>query len=183
MYIENVNSPVDIKVMPVKILMGRKAAYMDADEYDEVPGYSKPSESEHDFFVIGHTSTFVSLACDLAKVRDLKGEKGNVIAVMPKTMADYTAIIRRAYDQLSQDLCINDNPALILVFWGSLSGMNDVTHLCLFDIPVIGNIPNMVYLAPTCREEYFAMLEWGIRQTEHPVDQLSEVVASRLKEE
>ena len=47
--------------------------------------------------------------------------------------------------------------------------MNDVTHLCLFDIPVIGNIPNMVYLAPTCREEYMAMLEWGIRQTEHPV--------------
>ena len=75
----------------------------------------------------------------------------------------------RAYDQLSQDLCINNNPALILVFWGSLSSMNDVTHLCLFDIPVIGNIPNMVYLAPTCREEYMAMLEWGIRQTEHPV--------------
>ena len=47
--------------------------------------------------------------------------------------------------------------------------MNDVTHLCLFDIPVIGNIPNMVYLAPTCCEEYFAMLEWGIHQTEHPV--------------
>lgn len=47
--------------------------------------------------------------------------------------------------------------------------MNDVTHLCLFDIPVIGNIPNMVYLAPTCREEYLAMLEWGICQTEHPV--------------
>ena len=73
------------------------------------------------------------------------------------------------YDQLSQDLCINNNPALILVFWGGASTMNDVTHLCLFDIPVIGNIPNMVYLAPTCCEEYFAMLEWGIHQTEHPV--------------
>lgn len=47
--------------------------------------------------------------------------------------------------------------------------MNDVTHLCLFDIPLISNIPNMVYLAPTCREEYFAMLEWGIRQKDHPV--------------
>ena len=81
----------------------------------------------------------------------------------------YSTFIQRAYDQLSQDLCINNNPALILVFWGSLSSMNDVTHLCLFDIPVIGNIPNMVYLAPTCREEYMAMLEWGIRQTEHPV--------------
>lgn len=81
----------------------------------------------------------------------------------------YSTFIQRAYDQLSQDLCINNNPALLLVFWGSASSMNDVTHLCLFDIPVISNIPNMVYLAPTCREEYFAMMEWGIRQTEHPV--------------
>ena len=356
-----------------KILTGRRAAFMNADEYDEVSGYSEPSESEHDFFVIGHTSTSVSLASGLAKARDLKGEAGNVIAVIgdgslsggeafeglnvgaelgtnfivivndnqmsiaenhgglyrnlqqlretegqapcnyfkamgydylyvkdgndveqlieafrevkdkkhpvvvhintlkgkgyklaeeqkerfhysvPSDLetgnltgesgegedyADLTAgyllqemkkdptvvgitagtptvfgftperrkeagrqfidmgiaeeqavamasaiaagggkpvfgvystFIQRAYDQLSQDLCINNNPALILVFWGSLSSMNDVTHLCLFDIPVIGNIPNMVYLAPTCREEYMAMLEWGIRQTEHPV--------------
>ena len=316
-----------------KILTGRRAAFMNADEYDEVSGYSEPSESEHDFFVIGHTSTSVSLASGLAKARDLKGETGNVIAVIgdgslsggeafeglnvgaelgtnfivivndnqmsiaenhgglyrnlqqlretegqapcnyfkamgydylyvkdgnnveqlieafrevkdkkhpvvvhintlkgkgyklaeeqkerfhysvpfdletgnltgepgededyadltagyllqemkkdptvvgitagtPTVFGVYSTFIQRAYDQLSQDLCINNNPALILVFWGSLSSMNDVTHLCLFDIPVIGNIPNMVYLAPTCREEYMAMLEWGIRQTEHPV--------------
>lgn len=356
-----------------KILTGRRAAFMNADEYDEVSGYSEPSESEHDFFVIGHTSTSVSLASGLAKARDLKGEAGNVIAVIgdgslsggeafeglnvgaelgtnfivivndnqmsiaenhgglyrnlqqlretegqapcnyfkamgydylyvkdgndveqlieafrevkdkkhpvvvhintlkgkgyklveeqkerfhysvpfdletgnltgesgegedyvdltagyllqemkkdptvvgitagtptvfgftPERRKEagrqfidmgiaeeqavamasaiaagggkpvfgvYSTFIQRAYDQLSQDLCINNNPALILVFWGSLSSMNDVTHLCLFDIPVIGNIPNMVYLAPTCREEYMAMLEWGIRQTEHPV--------------
>jgi hypothetical protein len=55
---------------------------MNADEYDEVSGYSEPSESEHDFFVIGHTSTSVSLASGLAKARDLKGETGNVIAVI-----------------------------------------------------------------------------------------------------
>ena len=47
--------------------------------------------------------------------------------------------------------------------------MNDVTHLCFFDIPLISNIPNMVYLAPTCKEEYLAMLEWSISQNEHPV--------------
>lgn len=81
----------------------------------------------------------------------------------------YSTFIQRAYDQLSQDLCINNNPATILVFWGSLGAMNDVTHLCLFDIPLISNIPNMVYLAPTCREEYLAMLDWSIRQTSHPV--------------
>lgn len=76
----------------------------------------------------------------------------------------YSTFIQRSYDQLSQDLCINNNPAVLLVFWGTLSGMNDVTHLCFFDIPLISNIPNMVYLAPTCKEEYLAMLEWSIRQ-------------------
>ncbi|ADV43840.1 1-deoxy-D-xylulose-5-phosphate synthase [Bacteroides helcogenes] len=81
----------------------------------------------------------------------------------------YSTFIQRAYDQLSQDLCINNNPAVLLIFWGSLSSMNDVTHLCFFDIPLISNIPNMVYLAPTCKEEYLAMLEWSIRQNEHPV--------------
>ena len=81
----------------------------------------------------------------------------------------FSHIIQRSYDQLSQDLCINNNPAVLLVFWGTLSGMNDVTHLCFFDIPLISNIPNMVYLAPTCKEEYLAMLEWSIRQNEHPV--------------
>ena len=55
---------------------------MDAAAYDEVSGYTEPSESEHDFFVIGHTSTSVSLATGLAKARDLKGGTGNVIAVI-----------------------------------------------------------------------------------------------------
>ena len=81
----------------------------------------------------------------------------------------YSTFIQRAYDQLSQDLCINRNPAVLLVFWGSLSAMNDVTHLCFFDIPLLSNIPNLVYLAPTCKEEYMAMLEWSMKQNEHPV--------------
>lgn len=81
----------------------------------------------------------------------------------------YSTFIQRSYDQLSQDLCINNNPAVILVFWGSLTAMNDVTHTCFFDIPLISNIPNMVYMAPTNKEEYFAMLEWSIHQNEHPI--------------
>lgn len=373
------NSPVDKFVFDVshqsyahKMLTGRKEAFTNPDCYDEVSGYTEPSESEHDLFVIGHTSTSVSLASGLAKARDLRGERFNVVAVigdgslsggeafegldvaaelgsnmivvvndnqmsiaenhgglyrnlqllretngeapcnffkamgfdylyvadgnsveamieafsrvrdidhpvvlhintlkgkgymfaethkerfhwsMPfdiptgelkkpagdkgydtltaehllslmkadrtvvgitagtpavfgftkdrreragKQFIDmgiaeeqavamasalakggakpvfgvYSTFIQRAYDQLSQDLCINNNPATILVFWGSLGAMNDVTHLCLFDIPLISNIPNMVYLAPTCREEYLAMLDWSIKQTEHPV--------------
>lgn len=374
------NSPEDKIVFDVshqsythKILTGRKDGFIHPEQYDEVSGYSEPSESEHDHFVIGHTSTSVSLAGGLAKGRDLTGKGGNVIAVIgdgslsggealegldyaaelgtnfiiivndnqmsiaenhgglyrnlqelresngqcqcnffkamgldyiyvnegnniealikafsqvkdtdhpvvvhintlkgkgykpaeedketyhwtmpfnletgvtacpseePQDYGDLTAryllqkmqedrrvvaitagtpavmgftpdrrraagkqfvdvgiaeehavalasgiaknggkpvfgvystFIQRAYDQLSQDLCINRNPAVILVFWGSLSAMNDVTHLCFFDIPIISNIPNMVYLAPTCREEYTAMLEWSMRQNEHPV--------------
>lgn len=80
-----------------------------------------------------------------------------------------SSFIQRAYDQLSQDLCINDNPATILVLWGSLSTMTDVTHLCHFDIPLLCNIPNLVYLAPTSREEYLAMLDWSIGYKDHPV--------------
>lgn len=80
-----------------------------------------------------------------------------------------SSFLQRTYDQVSQDLCINDNPATILVLWGSLSSMTDVTHLCHFDIPLLSGIPNLVYLAPTNREEYLAMLDWSIEYREHPV--------------
>ena len=374
------NSPVDKIVYDVshqsyahKMLTGRKDAFLHAEEYDEVTGYTNPQESKHDFFTIGHTSTSVSLACGLAKARDLKRGRENIIAVIgdgslsggeayeglsnagetgtnlivvvndnemsiaenhgglyqnlkalrdsdgqtpcnffkslgldyiyvkdgnditalihaftqvkdiPRpvvvhihtlkgkgyTLAEtykerfhwgmpfnletgqplsdegntedycnltgkflleqmqkdptvvaissgtpavigfnperrqqagkqfvdvgiaeehavalasgiaanggrpvygvYSTFIQRCYDQLSQDLCINRNSAVISVFLGGSAGMNDETHLGFFDIPLISNIPNIVYLAPTCKEEYFAMLEWGIKQTTHPV--------------
>ncbi len=83
--------------------------------------------------------------------------------------ATSSSFLQRTYDQLSQDLCINNNPATILVNGASVYGMNDVTHLGIFDIPFISNIPNMVYLAPTSKQEYFAMLDWSIEQNEHPV--------------
>lgn len=355
-----------------KMLTGRKDAFLYEEKYDDVSGYSNPEESEQDFFNIGHTSTSVSLACGLAKARDLKGEKENIIAIigdgslsggealegldfapelksnmiivvndndmsiaenhggmyqnlkllrdtegkaecnlfkamgldylfvkegndveklieafqkvkdinhpivvhictqkgkgyalaeehkeqwhwcMPfdketgkstvsfdgedygsmtaeflmkkmkedKTLVGitsatptvfgftedkrkeagsqfvdvgiaeehavalasgiaanggnpvygvYSTFIQRTYDQLSQDLCINNNPATILVFAASVYGMNDVTHLGIYDIPMMSNIPNLVYLAPTTKEEYLAMVEWSISQKEHPV--------------
>ncbi len=374
------NSPVDKIVFdvshqsyPHKILTGRKQAFMEPEHYSDVTGYSEPSESEHDHFVIGHTSTSVSLACGLAKGRDLAGGTENVIAVIgdgslsggealegldvagselhsnfiiivndnqmsiaenhgglyknlqllretngtaennlfralgldylyvsdgndvaslieafqkvkdidrpivvhintlkgkglkyaeenkekwhygapfkietgePKmthegedygdltarylldkmpshpelvaitsgtptvfgftrdrrekagrqfldvgiaeetavAMASgiakrggkpvwgvYSTFIQRTYDQLSQDLSINDNPALMLVFWGGIESMNDVTHTCFYDITLLANIPNLIYLAPSCREEYFSMLDWAIEYREHPV--------------
>ena len=355
-----------------KMLTGRREAFLDPADYDEVSGYTNPQESEHDHFTIGHTSTSVSLACGLAKARDLRGGSENVIAVigdgslsggeayeglsnageagtnlivvvndnemsiaenhgglyanlrelresdgkapcnffralgldylyvkegndiealtaafrqvkdtprpvvvhirtlkgkgyapaerqkerfhwgMPFDLATgepkaagggedycdltgrfllermrtqpelvaitsgtpavmgftperrreagrqlvdvgiaeehavalasgiakaggrpvygvYSTFIQRCYDQLSQDLCINGNPAVIAVFMGTAAGMNDATHLGFFDIPLLANIPNLVYLAPTCAEEYFAMLDWANRQREHPV--------------
>ena len=79
-----------------------------------------------------------------------------------------SSFIQRTYDQLSQDLCLNNSPATILVYWGGISGA-DCTHLCTFDIPLVSNIPNMVYLAPTNKEEYLAMLDWSVEQTKHPV--------------
>ena len=81
----------------------------------------------------------------------------------------HSSFIQRTYDQLSQDLCINNNPATILVFGATLCGLNDVTHLGFYDIALMGNIPNLVYLAPTCKAEYEAMLHWAISYTEHPV--------------
>lgn len=81
----------------------------------------------------------------------------------------YSTFIQRTYDQLSQDLCINNNPATILVYLASVYGMNDVTHLGIYDIPMMSNIPNLVYLAPTTKEEYLAMLDWSIEQNDHPV--------------
>ncbi len=81
----------------------------------------------------------------------------------------YSTFIQRTYDQIAQDLCINGNPAVINVFCASLYGMNDITHIGFYDIPMLSNIPNLVYLAPTCWEEYKAMMAWGILQTAHPV--------------
>ena len=73
--------------------------------------------------------------------------------------ATHSSFLQRTYDQISQDLCINSNPATLLVNTASVYGMNDITHLGIYDIPMISNIPNLVYLAPTNCEEYFAMLD------------------------
>ncbi len=81
----------------------------------------------------------------------------------------YSTFVQRTYDQIAQDLCINSNPAVINVVWGGTGSMNDITHICLFDIPMLCSIPNLIYLAPTTCEEYFAMLRWAIKQDKKPV--------------
>ena len=362
---------VSHQTYPHKMLTGRKDAYLYEEHYDDVTGYSCPQESEHDHFTIGHTSTSVSLACGLAKARDLRGESANVIAIIgdgslsggealegmdfaaeldsnmiivvndndmsiaenhgglysnlkllretngqaecnlfkamgldyvyvdhgndlreligafkqvkdskkpvvvhintlkgkgykpaeehkeewhwhlpfdietgkshfpevedyssvtceyliekmkkdPTVVAItsgtptilgftqekrkqagrqfvdvgiaeetavalasgiakgggkpvygvYSSFIQRTYDQISQDLCIDGNPATTVVYTGSVFGMTDVTHLGLQDIPMLSNIPGLVYLAPTTKEEYLSMLDWSVEQKEMPV--------------
>ena len=77
--------------------------------------------------------------------------------------------IQRTYDQVSQDVCINNNPVTILLNFASFEGLTDVTHLGIFAISAFSNIPNLVMLAPTSREEYLNMLDWAVEQKEHPV--------------
>lgn len=89
--------------------------------------------------------------------------KGGAVPVL----AILSSFVQRTYDQLSQDLALNKSPATILVFWGTISSA-DCTHLGVFDIPLISNIPNIVYLSPTNKEEYLAMLEYATSQKEHP---------------
>jgi 1-deoxy-D-xylulose-5-phosphate synthase len=80
-----------------------------------------------------------------------------------------SSFIQRAYDQLSQDVAVNQTPVVLNIFYASILGMNDVTHLGWFDIALIANIPGWVFLAPTSKEEYLAMLDWAMTQTGHPV--------------
>lgn len=77
--------------------------------------------------------------------------------------------IQRTYDQISQDVCINNNPVTILLNYTSFAGLTDVTHLGIFGISAFSNIPNLVILAPSSKSEYLNMLDWSLDQKEHPV--------------
>ena len=79
-----------------------------------------------------------------------------------------SSFVQRTYDQLSQDLALNNSPATLLIHWGGISDA-DATHLGCFDIPLISNIPNIVYLAPVNKEEYLRMLDWAVEQNDYSV--------------
>lgn len=80
-----------------------------------------------------------------------------------------SSFLQRAYDQFSQDIALNRQAATFVVFYGSMFGMNDETHLGFFDIALLSNIPNLLYLAPTCKEEFDAMLDWSVAQDQRAV--------------
>ncbi len=83
--------------------------------------------------------------------------------------SDYATFFQRTYDQLCQDVAVNGNAAVFNVIGSTIFGMNDITHICFFDIPLFSHIPNLHYLAPTTYEELIAMERWAIRQDRYSV--------------
>ena len=81
----------------------------------------------------------------------------------------FAPFLQRTYDQLSHDLCLNDNPATILVLSPGVYGMNSNTHIALCDIQEFAHVPNLIYLAPSSTEEYKKIFEFATTQKEHPV--------------
>lgn len=107
-----------------KMLTGRKAAFIKKENYKDVTGFSNPKESEYDLFALGHTSTSISLACGLAKARDLKHDSENVIAVIGDASLDggeaFEALNCAAEINSSLIVVINDNEMSIPENHGAL---------------------------------------------------------------
>lgn len=77
--------------------------------------------------------------------------------------------MQRCYDQISHDVCINNSPVTILLNYANFDGLTDVTHLGIFGISAFSNIPNLIILCPSSKDELLNMLDWSIDQKEHPV--------------
>ena len=171
--------------MPFDIETGRSKFEFDGESYDDITVKYLLDKMKNDKSVAVITSGTPTVAGFTKDKRDIAGKQFIDVGIaeehavalasgMAKNGAKpvygvYSSFIQRTYDQISQDLCINSNPVTIIVFAASVFGMNDVTHLGIYDIAMLSNIPNLVYLAPTCKEEYLAMVEWSMSQRKYPV--------------
>ena len=171
--------------MPFNIENGKPLNIDDSEDYTDVTKEYLIKKMKEDKTVVTITSGTPGAVGFNKKDRDEVGSQFIDVGIAEETavaiasgMASKGAkpvygvvstFLQRTYDQLSQDLCINNNSATIVVYYAGAIGMTDVTHLGWFDISMMGNIPNLVYLAPTTKEEHLAMLEWSIEQQEHPV--------------
>ena len=171
--------------MPFNIENGKPLNADDGEDYTDITKEYLIKKMKEDKTVVTITSGTPGAVGFNKKDRDEVGSQfidvgiaeGTAVAIASGMASKgakpvYTVVstfLQRTYDQLSQDLCINNNPAIIVVYYAGAIGMTDVTHLGWFDIAMMGNIPNLVYLAPTTKEEHLAMLEWSIKQQEHPV--------------
>ena len=171
--------------MPFNIENGKPLNVDDSEDYTDITKEYLIKKMKEDKTVVTITSGTPGAVGFNKKDRDEVGSQFIDVGIAEETavaiasgMASkgakpvYTVVstfLQRTYDQLSQDLCINNNSATIVVYYAGAIGMTDVTHLGWFDIAMMRNIPNLVYLAPTTKEEHLAMLEWSIEQQEHPV--------------
>lgn len=171
--------------MPFDIETGQKSYYFDGEDYGNLTGKYLLDKMKNDKKVV---TVVAGVPTNIGFTKERRIEAGKqfidvgiaeeqavaMISGIAKNggkpvFATHSSFMQRTYDQLSQDLCINNSPATILVNTASIYGMNDITHLGLYDISFISNIPNMVYLAPTSKTEYFKMLDWSIEQNTYPV--------------
>lgn len=171
--------------MPFDPETGKPLMAEAGEDYSELTAQYLLEKMKEDPAVVGITSATPPILGFIPDKRKLAGKQFVDVGIAEETAVAlasgiaanggkpvygvYSTFIQRTYDQLSQDLCVNSNAATILVFAASVYGMNDVTHLGIYDIPMMANIPNLVYLAPTTKEEYMAMLDWSVEQKEYPV--------------
>lgn len=171
--------------MPFDVETGKPTVSFDGEDYGTMTADFLLEKMKHDPKVVAVTAAvpvvigftedkrkaagkqFVDVG--IAEEHAIAFSSGIAAAGGKPVFATHSSFIQRTFDQLSQDLCINKSPATILINTASVFGMSDITHLGIYDIPMISNIPEMVYLAPTCKEEYFAMLNWSIEQNQYPV--------------
>ncbi len=171
--------------MPFDIKTGKSKFVQNHETYENITANFLLNKMKNDKTVVAIVAgvpTSIGFTKDLRKIAKnqfidvgIAEEHGVALASGIATaggkpiFATHSSFMQRTYDQISQDLCINNSPATLLVNTASIYGMNDVTHLGIFDIAMMSNIPNLVYLAPTNKEEYLAMLDWSIEQNNYSV--------------
>ncbi len=158
-----------------------KPAYHFGESYADITGRLLLDEMEQDPTVVAIAAGTPSLFGFTPDVRRRAGRQFVDVGIAEQTavamasgiakrggkpvFATASTFMQRAYDQLAQDVCVNETAPLFLLTYATICGMNDVTHLGFFDIPLIANIPNMIFLSPATKEEYIAMTHWAIHQT------------------
>lgn len=170
---------------PFDIKTGASIIKTNIESYNDLTGKFLLEKMKQDTSIVAITAGTPTVMGFVEKLRNEAGNQFVDVGIAEETavaMASgiaknggkpvfgvYSTFIQRSYDQISHDVCINQSAVTIPVFAGSIYGMRDVTHLGIYDIAMLSNIPNLVYLAPVSKEEYLAMLDWSIEQTQYPV--------------
>lgn len=156
-----------------------------ADSYSDITALHLLKRMKEDKSIVSITAATPTVAGFTKERRDIAGAQfidvgiaeenalamasGIAKAGAKPVWAVNSTFLQRTYDQMSHDVCLNSSPVTTLVFASSIYCKSDVTHIGIYDIPMISNIPNLKYLAPTCKEEYLAMLDWSIDQNNESV--------------